>query len=68
MSEPSQRFSWLAVLLALAILTLVIQLFPAVFRGVISALDVRAWSWRSYAVASAAAIVILVGIKATRNR
>lgn len=59
--------SWPELVLALGSITLFFQLFPSALWALVSILDVRGWSWRSYAVASVLWIVVLVGIKAWRD-
>lgn len=68
MSGTPTHTYWLEGLLALAIVALLLQFFPGIWRGALSTLDVRHWSWPSHAIASATAIVVLVGIKATQKR
>jgi hypothetical protein len=62
---------WLAMLLGMSIVVFFFQLFPSVWwSGVsfvlylLSYLDVRAWTWRSYAVVCSLTIVGLVAMKA----
>jgi hypothetical protein len=40
---PRAGFAWLELLLVLALLALVLQLFPALWTGMLWALDVRNW-------------------------
>lgn len=58
---------WLEALWIALCLAFVFQLYPPLWWGLIGALDVRAWSWRSYATASAFAIIALVIIKAMQE-
>jgi hypothetical protein len=56
MSRPS---FWLEVVFALSCASLLFQLFPGVWWALISVVDVRNWTWRSYAAVSALTIVVL---------
>jgi hypothetical protein len=51
---------WLWCLLAVGCLSLLFQLFPQFSGTVIAAFDIRQWTWRSFAIASAAACIALV--------
>jgi hypothetical protein len=65
--ESTLTISWLECLLAASVLTLVFQLFPSLWAALSSYVDVRGWTWRSYAAASALAIVVLVAAKAWQD-
>ena len=67
LSGNTSGFPWLGVLLAVSIVSLVFQLFPSVWWGLLAIVDIRSWSWRSWAVASAVWIVCLVGMKTWRD-
>lgn len=62
------RFSWPEGLFALSAVVFLFQLFPAFFLAILSTVDVRLWTWRSYAVVCSVGIVALVGVKAWQNR
>ncbi len=65
--KPEARSRWIEVLLVISGMALVVQLFPSFWWSVLTIIDVRGWTWRSWAVASAIWIVALVGIKAWRD-
>jgi len=67
-SSPKELvLTWQEVLLIVASAALVLQLFPALWHGLIAYLDPRGWGWRSYAVASTIWILFFVGLKAWRD-
>ena len=68
MDNDLTAFRWLECLLALSAITLFFQLFPGAWWALVSAADVRNWTWRSYAVVSGLALALLVGLKAWRER
>lgn len=50
-------------LLAIMCLTLLFQVFPSAFWGMLAILNPRNWSWRSYAGFFAVAIVVLMVLR-----
>lgn len=58
---------WPEALFVIFIISLLVQLFPSFWWSVLTIIDVRGWTWRSWAVASAIWIVALVGLKARRD-
>jgi uncharacterized membrane protein YbhN (UPF0104 family) len=56
------------ILLALSCLTLLFQIFPSAFWTSLAIVDLRNWTWRSYAVVSTVAIVTLVTLRAWSER
>jgi hypothetical protein len=65
--EGARRFSWVEWALAFTFAALVFQLFPSLWWAVISVVDVRNWTWRSYAAVSTIAIVVLFVAKAWQD-
>ncbi len=61
-------FPWLETLLLVSSVSLFLAFFPAAWWGLLAIIDVRNWSWRSYAAISTLAIVGLVGLKAWLER
>lgn len=61
--EKSFRITWLEWLLIAATAGLVLQLVPAIATTVLSYVDVRGWTWRSYAATCTIAIVMLVAAR-----
>jgi hypothetical protein len=68
MSNERMLLRLLEVCLVIGVMLLLLQLFPAAWDSSLAMVDVRQWSWRSYAVASAVAIVVLVALKASRDQ
>jgi hypothetical protein len=66
--EEESRFFRLETLLAVSCAALLFQLFPSIWWGLLATLDLRNWTWRYYAAASAMAIVVLLALKAWRER
>ncbi len=67
----SSQLRWslrIETVLAISVLALLLQIFPGIYGAVFSAIDVRNWSWKSYAVASSVAISLLVGVKALQEK
>lgn len=64
----ARPFPWIEALFVVAVGILVAQLFPGIVTGVTTLCDVRTWSWRNYAVASAVALALLLVAKASANR
>ncbi len=64
-TRPLDRsgFAWLELLLALAILALVLQLFPSVWVGTLWALDVRNWPRTVWFAVNCVLLLALVGIR-----
>jgi hypothetical protein len=67
-------YPWLEIALAGSAISLLLQIFPGVWWStvsvwavVLSYLDVRGWTWRSYATVSGIAMVTLAIIKAWRD-
>jgi hypothetical protein len=69
-SKPRREWQigWVEVLLVASLITLGFQLFPGVWSWVVDIVDIRNWTWRSYAVASILWIVVFSAIKAWRDR
>ncbi|MBI2826199.1 MAG: hypothetical protein HYX69_16080 [Planctomycetia bacterium] len=67
-TDDVRPFPWLELLLVTTAAALVFQLFPRVWWGLLSTIDVRTWTWRTYAVICGLAIVALAGAKAWQNR
>ena len=65
--EKDARISWLRALLVISTVSLVFLLFPSLWWGLLAIIDIRGWTWRSWAVASTIWIVGLVGIKVWRD-
>lgn len=74
MSIESTQFPWLGLFLIASIVSLFFQLVPSAWSSVLGALtsawwtiwaiiDVRQWTWRSYAVLFAIAIAVLLVAK-----
>jgi hypothetical protein len=55
---------WIWLLLAISLTTLIFQVFPSAWWVVVSIVDVRSWTWRSYATAFAVALVVLMAARA----
>ena len=66
-SEKS-GFPWLEVLLVLSVLALVFQLFPDLWFGTLFVLDFRHWTWTGWSAANAVVLLVLIFIRAWRNR
>lgn len=69
--EVERSFPWLESALAVSFAALFFQLFPAVWWGLVSLaalvfsyVDVRGWTWRSYAVICVVAILVLSAARA----
>jgi hypothetical protein len=58
---------WLRIALVISCVTLVLQLVAKAWWPVVSYLDPRDWSWRSYATACAVSIVVLMATRAWQN-
>lgn len=56
-------FAWLELLLALAFLALLFQVFPSLWFGLWAALDVRNWSRAVWFAANIVVIVALFGVR-----
>jgi hypothetical protein len=67
-SQRDARSFWLEVLIFVAVVTLLFQLFPNLWWGALAVIDVRNWTWKSYAVASSIAVVVLVALRAWSER
>ena len=76
--EEAIDITWMDLVLVVSILVLGLviffQLFPGVWASVVSLLavvfsyiDVRGWTWRSYAVVCAVAISVLVILKGRQD-
>ena len=63
-NDPKVGFPWLWILFGTSCSTLLLQLVPALWWPILVVLDFRDWTWRAYAVVSAATIVALVAIRA----
>jgi hypothetical protein len=50
---------WLWLLFFVSGLCLLFQLFPSVWWAFVSIFDIRNWTWRSYAIVCAVALVML---------
>jgi hypothetical protein len=65
--EAPGNLTWIWLLLAASALTLFFQLVPSAWSAVVWALDVRVWTWRAFAGVFAAAVVVLVAVRAWQN-
>ena len=72
--DEERGIPWLEVALAVSAVALFFQLFPSVWASVaaflalvFSYVDVRGWTWRSYAVVCAIAIVALIILKGRQD-
>jgi hypothetical protein len=63
LKRPRAGFAWLELLLALALLALVLQLFPALWNGMLWALDVRNWPRTVWFAGTWLVLAVLVGIR-----
>jgi hypothetical protein len=64
--QPTGAWSWLVQLetwLAVASLSLVFQIFPAAFWGLLAILDVRNWTWGVTVGVEVAVIVLLLALR-----
>jgi hypothetical protein len=73
--DAARSFPWLEGALAVSAVALFFQLFPGIWANIVwflalvfSYIDVREWTWRSYATASVVAIISLVALKAWLER
>lgn len=57
------RAMWLELLLALAVVALVFQLFPGLYHYLLSWVDVRQWSRSNWLVMNVLIVLALVGIR-----
>jgi hypothetical protein len=69
--EDRRPFPWLELVLAVSFAALLLQLFPAAWWSLVSLaavvfsyVDVRGWTWRSYAVICVVAILVLTAARA----
>ena len=69
------RWGWLEAALLVSVVALILQVLPSEWTGVtrfteivISYIDVRNWSWRSYAAVFTGMIFGLMGLKAWLDR
>jgi hypothetical protein len=69
-SKPLRKWQvgWTETLLVASLVALGFQLFPGAWTWVLGIVDIRNWTWRSYAIASAIWIVVFTAIKAWRDR
>ena len=72
--DEERRFPWLEVTLAVSALALFFQLFPNIWWWGVSLaalafsyVDVRGWTWRSYAVVCVVVIAALIVIKGRQD-
>lgn len=56
-------FPWLELFLVIAVLSLVLQLFPTLWRGTVGALDLRNWSRSVWIAANVILLLMLVAIR-----
>lgn len=56
-------FAWLELLLVLAFLALVIQVFPSAWRSLVWAVDVRNWSRGVWMTLNFGVVLVLFGIR-----
>lgn len=68
LQDDETKPPWPEILLAVAIAVLVLEIFPGGWWWVVAVVDVRGWTWRSYASASAALVIVLVVLKAWIER
>lgn len=73
--DEAAGFPWLELALIVSAVALFFQLFPGILANIVSFLaivfsyiDVRGWTWRSYATVSVVAIVSLVALRAWLER
>ncbi len=62
--ENMPGLRWLWALLSIGCVTLFFQLVPSLWTSVLAILDIRGWTWRTYAAICAVAIVALVAARA----
>lgn len=72
--NPDHRFRWIDLALAVSGLAVFFQILPGAWWRVLSAtaavfsyVDVRDWTWRSYAVVCIVAIAALIVIKSRQD-
>ena len=72
--DKTRGFPWLEGALAVCAVALFFQIFPGIWASVVSFLalvfsylDVRGWTWRSYAAVCAIAIAALVILKGRQD-
>jgi hypothetical protein len=61
--EPRRGVAWLEILLVLAVLALVFQVFPQLWFSTLWALDVRNWSRGVWFVLNIGVVLVLFGIR-----
>jgi hypothetical protein len=59
--------SWIEAGFCICSILLLFQIFPNLWWGIVALLDVRIWTWKSYAVVSAIAIAILLVAKGKQD-
>ena len=60
-------FPWLELLIALLVVSLVFQIWPFLFWGLVWAVDVRNWSWSVIIGANVVVVLTLIYIKSYRD-
>ncbi|HEY1601866.1 MAG TPA: hypothetical protein VGG64_19850 [Pirellulales bacterium] len=63
-----RRFPWLEFLLLLGGISLVLELSPSATSTILGVIDIRRWSWSSWAAAEVVVIFILGGLAIWRRR
>jgi len=66
-TKQPRRFPVAEALLVILTISLVFQLFPELWWRCLAIVNIRRWTWRSWAVASFLWIVVMVGLKAWRD-
>ena len=61
--DGESAFPWLESCFIISFLALILHLFPAVWWALVSVVDLRQWTWRSYAVLFAIAVAVLIVAK-----
>lgn len=67
-AEQESPSRWLEWLLVLSCVTLVFQLFPVLFWGLLYVVDIRNWSWTAMSLILCVIIVILFAYRAWIKR
>ena len=62
-STRREGIAWLELLLVLAILSLLFQIFPSAWSWLVGALDPRNWSRRTWFLANLAVVAVLLSIR-----
>ena len=65
--QPADSTGFLRWLLGLSLLALLFEIFPELAGTVWSTVDVRGWTWKSYAVISSLVIAVLTVAKSRQD-